>query len=78
MYLKRFILSFILKHRDLKQKKIEFKSISNMIDTNTPQGKFFFTIMAGFAEMEAELIRERTKAGLESARARIHLIHFLS
>lgn len=55
---------------ELKEKDIQFKSITNGIDTTTPQGKFFFTIMAGFAEMEAELIRERTRAGLESARSR--------
>jgi len=55
---------------DLEKKGINFKSIDNNIDTTTTQGKFFFRIMAAFAEMEADLIRERTKAGLESARAR--------
>lgn len=55
---------------DLDKKGIQFKAITNQIDTTTAQGKFFFTIMAAFAEMEANLIRERTKAGLESARAR--------
>jgi DNA invertase Pin-like site-specific DNA recombinase len=55
---------------DLATKGIQFQSIANGIDTTTAQGKFFFTIMAGFAEMERELIRERTKAGLEAARAR--------
>lgn len=55
---------------DLKEKGIQFHAITNKIDTSTAQGKFFFTIMAGFAEMERELIRERTKAGLEAARVR--------
>lgn len=55
---------------ELKEKGIHFQAITNGIDTSTAQGKFFFTIMAGFAEMERELIRERTKAGLEAARAR--------
>jgi DNA invertase Pin-like site-specific DNA recombinase len=55
---------------DLSEQGVNFKSLSNNIDTSTPQGKFFFTIMAGFAEMEAELNRERTMAGLASARAR--------
>ncbi|WP_424446058.1 recombinase family protein [Paenibacillus xerothermodurans] len=36
------------------------------MDTSTPASKLFFAIMAGLAEMEAETIRERTKAGLES------------
>jgi DNA invertase Pin-like site-specific DNA recombinase len=55
---------------DLEAQGIQFQAIANGIDTTTPQGKFFFTIMAGFAEMEASLIAERTKAGLEAARAR--------
>ena len=55
---------------ELKEKGIHFQAITNGIDTSTPQGKFFFTVMAGFAEMERELIRERTNAGLQAARAR--------
>ncbi|MGG1594196.1 recombinase family protein [Terribacillus saccharophilus] len=55
---------------DLEKKGINFKSIDNNIDTTTTQGRFFFRIMAAFAEMEADLIRERTMAGLTSARAR--------
>lgn len=55
---------------DLKEKGIHFQAITNGIDTTTSHGKFFFTVMAGFAEMEADLIKERTKAGLAAARAR--------
>jgi len=40
------------------------------IDTTTPSGKLVFGIFAALAEFERELISERTKAGLESARAR--------
>lgn len=40
------------------------------INTTTASGKFIFGIFAALAEYERELIRERTKAGLESARAR--------
>ena len=40
------------------------------LDTTTPQGKLFFHIFAAVAEFEREIIRERTKAGLESARPR--------
>jgi DNA invertase Pin-like site-specific DNA recombinase len=35
----------------------------------TGEGKFFFTMMAAFAELERDMIRERTKAGLEAAKA---------
>lgn len=54
---------------EFDQKNINFVSIQNNIDTSTPMGRFFFTIMGAFAEMEAELIRERVLAGLEAARA---------
>lgn len=40
------------------------------MDTTTAQGKLVFGIFAALAEFERELISERTKAGLESARAR--------
>jgi DNA invertase Pin-like site-specific DNA recombinase len=53
---------------DLHSKNIGFKSISDNIDTSTPSGKFFFHIMASLAEMERELIVERTQAGLVAAR----------
>lgn len=47
---------------------INFVSIQNSIDTSTTVGKFFFTVMSAFAEMEADLIRERVVFGLEAAR----------
>ncbi|ALS01710.1 resolvase [Enterococcus silesiacus] len=50
------------------EQNINFVSIENNIDTSTPMGRFFFTIMGAFAEMEAELIRERVLAGLSAAK----------
>jgi len=58
---------------DLTQRKIEFKVLSGQgvnIDTTTPSGKMVFSIFAALAEFERELIKERTIAGLKSARAR--------
>ena len=49
---------------------VQFKSVTDSIDTSTPAGRFFFHVMAALAEMERELIKERTKAGLSAARAR--------
>lgn len=49
---------------------INFISIKDNIDTSTAMGKFIFTIFAGLAEFERDMTSERTKAGLESARAR--------
>lgn len=40
------------------------------ISTKDPMGKMFFTMMSAFAELEANLISERTKKGLEVARSR--------
>jgi len=55
---------------DLQNKKIMFSSIQDGIDTSTSIGQFFFDITGAFAELERNLIKERTRAGLDSARAR--------
>jgi DNA invertase Pin-like site-specific DNA recombinase len=49
---------------------VEFVSIEDSIDTSTPMGRFFFRILASIAELERDIISERTKAGLSSARER--------
>lgn len=54
----------------LHSSEVHFKSLTDSIDTSTPSGRFFFHIMCAMAEMERELIRERTRAGLSAARAR--------
>ena len=50
---------------ELKNKNIRLIATSQNIDTSTPMGKFFFTILSGFAEMEREIIRERILLGLK-------------
>ncbi len=54
----------------LMEKKVGLISLNDPIDTTTPQGRLVFGIFASLAEFERELIRERTQAGLKSARAR--------
>jgi DNA invertase Pin-like site-specific DNA recombinase len=54
--------------RKLHKQGIQFKSLTDAIDTGTPSGRFFFHVMASLAEMERELTIERTRAGLEVAR----------
>jgi DNA invertase Pin-like site-specific DNA recombinase len=58
---------------ELSDKGISFKVLTGQgaqIDTTTSQGKLVFGIFAALAEFERDLISERTKAGLNSARAR--------
>lgn len=55
---------------DLEKRSVNFKSLSENIDTTTATGKLMFHMMSALAEFERNLTRERTKAGLASARAR--------
>lgn len=54
----------------LQQRSIEFKSLQESIDTSSSGGRLVFNIFASLAEFELDLIRERTNAGLQAARAR--------
>src|SRR2546428_907936 len=58
--------------KGLKERDIEFVSLTEQIDTSTPGGKLIFHMMGALAEFERDLIRERTNAGLAAARARGH------
>jgi DNA invertase Pin-like site-specific DNA recombinase len=53
---------------ELHKRDVQFKSLTDSIDTSTPSGRFFFHVMASLAEMERELTVERTRVGLEVAR----------
>src|SRR5258707_13567725 len=54
----------------LQVRGINFRSLTEHVDTSTPGGKFTFHLFGALAEMERDVIRQRTKAGLEAARAR--------
>lgn len=54
----------------MQQLDVSFHSIQDGINTETATGRFTFNIFASLAEFEREIISERTKAGLTSARAR--------
>lgn len=56
--------------KDLKERGVQFESLTEKIDTSTAAGNMFFQIAAVFAEYERNLLIERTKAGLAAARAR--------
>ena len=54
----------------LEQRGVAFRSLTESIDTSTPGGKLVFHLFGALAEFERDLIRERTQAGLQAARAR--------
>ena len=54
----------------LNERGVELRSLCESLDTTTPAGKLIFHIFAALAEMETEVLRERTRAGLAAARLR--------
>jgi DNA invertase Pin-like site-specific DNA recombinase len=55
---------------DLDERVVQFRSLTDGIDTTTPAGRFFFHITASLAQMERELLAEQTRARLVAARRR--------
>jgi DNA invertase Pin-like site-specific DNA recombinase len=68
--LARSIRQLIETVEDLERRKIGLRSLTEAIDTTTPGGRLVFHVFAALAEFERSVIRERTAAGLEAARAR--------
>jgi DNA invertase Pin-like site-specific DNA recombinase len=54
---------------EFRNKNIQLVSTTNGIDTNKPEGRFFFTIIAAFAELEREFIKQRVQASIDTKRA---------
>ena len=54
----------------LENEGVEFTSLTEAIDTTTPMGRCMFHVAGAFAQLERDLISERTLAGLAAARAR--------
>ncbi len=55
---------------ELDEAGVNLEVLDQNINTSTPEGKLFFTLVASFAEFEREIMRARTIDGLASARAR--------
>jgi DNA invertase Pin-like site-specific DNA recombinase len=55
---------------ELEEKRVELEVIEQNINTKTPEGKLFFTMIAAMAEFEHSMMVARTKDGLAAARAR--------
>ncbi|HCM1915266.1 TPA: recombinase family protein [Salmonella enterica subsp. salamae serovar 28:r:e,n,z15] len=65
----RSVKNLVMLISELHERGVHFQSLTDSIDTSTPMGRFFFHVMSALAEMERELIVERTNAGLAAARA---------
>ena len=52
----------------IQKKKAGFRSLTEAIDTTTPAGRMMMQMVASFAEFERAMLKERTQAGLDSAR----------
>src|SRR4051794_5117727 len=66
----RSLKDLITRITELNDRKIGFRSLTEQIDTTTSGGKLIFHIFGALAEFERDIIKERTSAGLEAARAR--------
>jgi DNA invertase Pin-like site-specific DNA recombinase len=55
---------------ELKDRGIAFRSLTEQMDTTTPQGEFLFHVFGALAQFERSLIQERVRAGLAAARRR--------
>lgn len=68
--LARSLKDLIRISEELEERGVGLRSLQENIDTTTATGKLFFHLMGALAEFERNLIRERTRAGLEAARKR--------
>ena len=66
----RSTIQLMLLLNDLHERGVDFKSLTEGIDTTTSFGRFFFTMSAALSQLERDRLIERTKAGLKSAKAR--------
>ncbi len=66
--LARSLTQIINTVKDLEDRKIGLKVLTQNIDTGTPEGRLFFHMNAAFDQFQREIIVENTRAGLKSAR----------
>src|SRR5262249_40786833 len=66
----RSLRDLIILLDDLKQRGVKFRSLTEAIDTDTPTGRAMWQMIGVLAELERSLISERTRAGVQAAKAR--------
>lgn len=67
--LARSMTQFVRVFEELRVRGIEFRSLTESIETTSPHGRMFLHMLGAFAEFEREMIRERCLAGQRAARA---------
>lgn len=70
----RSLIELIQLINDLGDRGVEFRSLTEAIDTSSSGGRLTFHIMGAMAEFERAILSERTRAGMAAARARGHRI----
>lgn len=65
----RSLQELIMNIEEIRNRNKQFIVLTQPIDTTSPSGMLMFQILGAFAEFEREIIRERTIAGLERAKA---------
>lgn len=68
--LARSVIDMLKRSEDIKAKGAELVSITEKFDTSTPMGAAFFHLAALFAQLERDMIRQRTLHGVAAAKAR--------
>ncbi|MGH8210682.1 MAG: recombinase family protein, partial [Steroidobacteraceae bacterium] len=66
--LSRSLRDVLMLMERIQEKKAGFRSLTEAIDTTTPAGRMMMQMVASFAEFERAMLKERTQAGLDSAR----------
>ncbi|WP_094505583.1 recombinase family protein [Brucella thiophenivorans] len=66
----RSLFNLIKLVRELEERGIQFRSLSESIDTGSSGGRLLFHLLAAMAEFERSLVSERTRAGMAAAKAR--------
>ena len=71
--LSRSLRDVLMLMERIQEKEAGFRSLTEAIDTTTPAGRMMMQMVASFAEFERAMLKERTQAGLDSARKDGHI-----
>lgn len=66
----RSMLDLLQRIEEMEARGVKFRSLTEGIDTTTPAGRLLMHMIGSLAQFERDLIRERTRAGMEAVRAR--------